>query len=216
MIQRLLPLMLLTVLVGCQKPTPQPIQKPVSTTASAPIPAPAPTPKPAANPVVEIVTSKGTITVELFAKKAPGTVKNFLRYVDEKHYDNLAFHRVIQTFMIQGGGFDVTFANRMAKHPQIQNEADNGVSNARYTIAMARAGAPHSASAQFFINTKDNTNLNHSAKTIRGWGYCAFGKVIGGKQTVDTIAAGAVGPDARGEMSKPIAPVPIKTIQRKL
>ena len=182
---------------------------------TTPAPAPVPAPKPAGNPVVEIVTSKGTITVELFADKAPGTVKNFLRYVDGKHYDKLVFHRVIKTFMIQGGGFDAAYTKHDAKHPSITNEADNGVANGRYTIAMARTGDPHSASAQFFINTKDNTGLNHRSKTQAGWGYCAFGKVIGGKQAVDTIAAGAVGPDARGEMSKPKVPVIIKTIQRK-
>ncbi len=230
MIQRFLPLMLFVALAGCQTQAPEPIlkskpapapapvdsiatPKPVST--PAPVAVPAPAPKPAANPVVEIVTNKGTITVELFAKKAPGTVKNFLRYVDEKHYDKLVFHRVIQTFMIQGGGFDAGYTKHNAKHPQITNEADNGVTNGRYTLAMARTNDPHSAAAQFFINTKDNAFLNHRSKTPRGWGYCVFGKVIGGKQTVDIIATVPVGPGLDGAMSKPKSPVIIKTIQRK-
>ncbi len=225
MIQRLLPLMLFVTLAGCVTPPPAPVIKspapapapadPIATTTPVPAPLPAPAPKPAGNPIVEIVTNQGTITVELFADKAPGTVKNFLRYVDGKHYNKLVFHRVIKTFMIQGGGFDAGYTKHNAKHPQITNEADNGVSNERYTLAMARTRDPHSAAAQFFINTKDNTFLDHSAKTVRGWGYCVFGKVIAGKKTVDTIAAVPVGPGMDGAMSKPKSPVIIKTIQRK-
>ena len=153
----------------------------------------------AANPVVEIKTSKGTIKAELFEDKAPGTVKNFLSYVKDKHYDGTIFHRVMPGFMIQGGGFtkglgDVTNgAGVRAKEKKtgkpITNEADNGLSNLRGTLAMARTGEPHSASAQFYINVKDNKGLDHTSKTAEGWGYCVFGKVTSGMDVVDKIKA---------------------------
>ena len=138
------------------------------------------------NPIVEMKTNYGTVTMELFADKAPKTVENFLRYVDEQFYDETIFHRVIDGFMIQGGGFDVTF-NQKGTHAPIENEADNGVANAEGTIAMARTGDPHSATAQFFINLKNNTFLNHTGKNPHGWGYAVFGKVTDGMDVVNTI-----------------------------
>ena len=138
------------------------------------------------NPIVEMKTNYGTVTMELFADKAPKTVENFLRYVDEQFYDETIFHRVIDGFMIQGGGFDVTF-NQKSTHAPIENEATNGVANAEGTIAMARTGDPHSATAQFFINLKNNTFLNHTGKNPHGWGYAVFGKVTDGMDVVNTI-----------------------------
>src|SRR5262249_12947279 len=146
----------------------------------------------AKNPVVEIKTSMGTIKVELFEKDAPVTVKNFLRYVDDKHYDGTIFHRVIADFMIQGGGFSkgLNKANIKDKEKKtrdpIKNESNNGQSNKPGTIAMARTGRPDSATAQFFINTKDNDFLDR-AKARDKVGYCVFGKVIEGMDVVDKI-----------------------------
>lgn len=140
----------------------------------------------AANPRVELVTNHGNIVLELDQKKAPVTVANFLQYVRAKHYDGTIFHRVISNFMIQGGGFDASMKEKSTRAP-IKNEADNGLKNKIYTIAMARTPAPHSASAQFFINVKDNDFLDHRAPTQQGWGYAVFGKVIKGQQVVDKI-----------------------------
>ena len=138
------------------------------------------------NVEVTLTTNMGEISIVLDAAKAPGTVENFLRYVDEGYYDGTIFHRVIPDFMIQGGGFDKSY-NKKPTHDTIKNEADNGLSNDRGTIAMARTNAPHSASAQFFINAKDNHFLNHTGKNSRGWGYTVFGKVIKGMKVVDQI-----------------------------
>ncbi|MCK9241142.1 peptidylprolyl isomerase [Desulfocurvus sp.] len=138
------------------------------------------------NPMVLIETSKGDILVELFEDKAPKTVANFLRYVDEEHYAGTIFHRVIENFMIQGGGMTGMMKEK-ATHAPVENEADNGLKNERGTLAMARTMDPHSASAQFFINAVDNAFLDHSAKTEQGWGYCVFGKVVEGLDTVDKI-----------------------------
>ncbi len=135
---------------------------------------------------VMIKTSMGDIEVELFNDKTPVTVKNFLSYVDKGTYNGTIFHRVIKDFMIQGGGFDEKFNQKPTDKP-IQNEADNKVDNAKGTLAMARTGDPHSATDQFFINTKDNDFLNHTAKNARGWGYCVFGKVIKGMDVVEKI-----------------------------
>jgi len=139
------------------------------------------------NPQVELhIKDKGVITLELDQAKAPKTVENFLGYVNKGHYDNTVFHRVIPGFMVQGGGF----APGMSQKPagaEIQNEADNGLKNDNYTVAMARTSAPHSASAQFFINVADNGFLNYTAPSAQGWGYAVFGKVIGGKEVVDSI-----------------------------
>jgi peptidyl-prolyl cis-trans isomerase B (cyclophilin B) len=140
-----------------------------------------------ANPTVALVTNHGTITLELFAAEAPKTVENFLQYVEAGFYDGTLFHRVIPNFMIQGGGFDAKQSQKPTR-AQIQNEADNGVKNQRGTIAMARTNDPHSATAQFFINLKDNGFLNHSGKNSQGWGYTVFGKVTDGMDVVDRIA----------------------------
>jgi len=142
----------------------------------------------AANPKVEMETSKGKIVIELFPDKAPETVKNFLNYVETKYYDGTIFHRVIPKFMIQGGGFTSDMKQKSAGAP-IKNEADNGLKNDRGTIAMARTGDPHSATAQFFINSVNNDFLNHKSKTQQGWGYVVFGKVISGMDVIDAISA---------------------------
>jgi peptidyl-prolyl cis-trans isomerase B (cyclophilin B) len=136
--------------------------------------------------MVKLHTNFGTIVLELDAAKAPETVKNFLTYVEAGHYDNTIFHRVIDGFMIQGGGFEPGMSQKPTNAP-IQNEAANGLKNDRYTIAMARTGDPHSATAQFFINVKDNAFLNHTAPSGQGWGYCVFGKVVEGMDVVDKI-----------------------------
>ncbi len=136
--------------------------------------------------MVKLHTTLGTIVLDLDAEKAPETVKNFLAYVEAGHYDNTVFHRVIDGFMIQGGGFEPGMKQKPTNAP-IRNEADNGLKNDRYTIAMARTGDPHSATAQFFINVKDNAFLDHSAPSGQGWGYCVFGKVVEGMDVVDKI-----------------------------
>tara|TARA_R110002096_G_scaffold125880_1_gene272045 strand:- start:796 stop:1290 length:495 start_codon:yes stop_codon:yes gene_type:complete len=138
--------------------------------------------------MVKLHTNYGVITLELFADKAPKTVENFKQYVKDGHYDGTIFHRVIPNFMVQGGGFAPGMSQKDTRAP-IENEADNGVSNAVGTVAMARTPDPHSASAQFFINVADNDFLNHSAKTSQGWGYTAFGKVTDGMDVVEKIKA---------------------------
>ncbi|OGS98465.1 MAG: cyclophilin [Gallionellales bacterium RIFCSPLOWO2_12_FULL_59_22] len=134
--------------------------------------------------MVNLHTNHGVITLQLDAEKAPLTVKNFLEYVNSGFYDNTIFHRVIDNFMIQGGGFEPGMKQKKANAP-IKNEAANGLNNATYTIAMARTSDPHSASAQFFINTKDNRFLDYPGQD--GWGYCVFGKVVKGTEVVDKI-----------------------------
>ncbi len=136
--------------------------------------------------MVRLHTSLGVITLELDADKAPKTVANFLAYVKAGHYDNTVFHRVINGFMVQGGGFEPGMRQKPTQAP-IENEASNGLKNDRYTVAMARTSDPHSATAQFFINVADNAFLNHSAPTAQGWGYCVFGKVVEGRDVVDRI-----------------------------
>ena len=136
--------------------------------------------------MILIKTSKGDIKLELDQEKAPNTVANFLAYVESGHYNGTIFHRVIDNFMVQGGGFDACM-NQKPAPDTVDNEADNGLANDRGTIAMARTSDPHSAGAQFFINVKDNAFLNHTAKTPQGWGYCVFGKVIEGMDVVDAI-----------------------------
>src|SRR5262245_54192300 len=140
----------------------------------------------AAPPRVTLTTSKGDIVVELYPDKAPQTVKNFLAYVKDGFYEGTIFHRVIPGFMIQGGGFTADMNQKETKAP-VKNEAENGLSNARGTIAMARTSDPHSATAQFFINLKDNTFLDR-AQSQDGWGYTVFGKVVSGMDAVDAIA----------------------------
>ena len=136
--------------------------------------------------VVELHTNKCVIVVELDQAKAPATAANFKQYVEEKFYDGTIFHRVIPNFMIQGGGMTPDMKEKKTR-ASIKNEADNGLPNAKYTIAMARTADPHSASAQFFINAKDNDFLNHKAPSGAAWGYCVFGKVIEGQDVVDAI-----------------------------
>lgn len=140
-----------------------------------------------AEPVkVKMETNQGDIVLELYPDKAPKTVSNFLKYVEDGYYSGTIFHRVIDGFMIQGGGFDEKYTRKETK-PPVLNEADNGLKNDLGTIAMARTMDPHSATAQFFINVKNNDFLNHTNKTPRGWGYAVFGKVIKGMDTVDKI-----------------------------
>ncbi|MBX3665212.1 MAG: peptidyl-prolyl cis-trans isomerase [Burkholderiales bacterium] len=136
--------------------------------------------------MIKLHTNHGVISLELDAAKAPDTVANFIRYVEDGHYGNTVFHRVIDGFMIQGGGFEPGMKQKPTREP-VQNEANNGLKNDKYTVAMARTSAPHSASAQFFINVADNDFLNHSAPTPQGWGYCVFGRVVDGSDVVDRI-----------------------------
>ena len=135
---------------------------------------------------VELQTTAGTIRLELDDAKAPITVANFLEYVKAGHYDGTIFHRVIKGFMVQGGGFEPGMKQKPTKG-EIQNEANNGLKNDKYTIAMARTSAPHSASAQFFINGTDNDFLNFKSESAQGWGYAVFGKVVAGSEVVDAI-----------------------------
>jgi peptidyl-prolyl cis-trans isomerase B (cyclophilin B) len=141
------------------------------------------------NPQVELVIKdQGTITLELDRAKAPKSVENFIGYVKSGHYDNTVFHRVIPGFMVQGGGFEPGMTQKPTG-AEIENEANNGLKNDKYTVAMARTSAPHSATAQFFINIADNGFLNHTAPSAQGWGYAVFGKVIAGTEVVDKIKA---------------------------
>ena len=160
----------------------------------------------AANPVVVLETSKGDVKVELFEDKAPITVKNFLTYVDEKHYDGLVFHRVIKDFMIQGGGYDVDLKERKT-HAPIKNESGNGVPNNRGYIAMARTNVLDSATSQFYINTVDNPALDRGK-------YCAFGRVIEGMDVVDKIRNVQTGPKGQFESDVPTETVVIKKARR--
>lgn len=162
--------------------------------------------------LVKISTNYGDIVVELYPDKAPETVQNFLNYVDKKFYNNTIFHRVIDNFMIQGGGFDTSF-NQKATNPPIHNEADNGLKNNIGTIAMARTQEPHSATAQFFINVADNKSLNFQNQTISGYGYCVFGKVVDGMDTVNKIKSVPTG-SYRFHRDVPKKQVVIKSITR--
>lgn len=141
---------------------------------------------------VRLETTLGDITLELNQEAAPETTRNFLEYVESGYYAGTIFHRVINGFMIQGGGMDRDMRQKATKDP-IKNEANNGLSNDNGTVAMARTSDPHSASAQFFINVKDNAFLNHTSETSSGWGYCVFGKVVAGMDTVEAIKGVATG-----------------------
>lgn len=164
----------------------------------------------AQNPRVTFQTTKGTFTLELFPDKAPKTVENFLQYAESGFYDGTVFHRVIPGFMAQGGGLTADLDKKDTRGP-IPNEADNGLSNARGTIAMARTGDPHSATAQFFINVADNPSLDHTGKTMRGWGYTVFGRVVDGMDVVDAIVQ--VPTTSRGGMQNvPVEPVVIQSV----
>jgi len=159
------------------------------------------------HPLVKLETSMGDITLELYPDKAPVTVANFLEYVKAGFFNGTIFHRVISGFMIQGGGLDAQM-NKKATRAPIKNEADNGLTNDAYTVAMARTGDPNSATAQFFISVANNTFLNHTAKTPQGWGYAVFGKVVTGKEVVDKIKA--VATTTRGDYENvPQEPVTI-------
>jgi peptidyl-prolyl cis-trans isomerase B (cyclophilin B) len=139
------------------------------------------------NPLVELhIAGRGIIKIELNAERAPVSTENFLAYVNNGHYNNTIFHRVIDGFMIQGGGFEPGMKQKPCMEP-IENEAANGLKNERYTLAMARTSAPHSATAQFFINVAKNDFLNHTSPTSQGWGYAVFGKVVEGTEIVDAI-----------------------------
>jgi peptidyl-prolyl cis-trans isomerase B (cyclophilin B) len=141
------------------------------------------------NPKVELhIKNHGVVTLELDQQKAPETVANFLNYVKKGHYSGTVFHRIINGFMIQGGGFEPGMKQKLTDAP-VRNEADNQLKNAEYSVAMARTSDPHSATAQFFINVADNDFLNHTAKSPQGWGYAVFGKVVGGKDVIDRLKA---------------------------
>jgi peptidyl-prolyl cis-trans isomerase B (cyclophilin B) len=159
------------------------------------------------HPLVRLETSLGEITLELYPDKAPATVANFLQYVRAGFYDGTIFHRVIKNFMIQGGGLDVHLNEKPTREP-IKSEADNGLTNQPYTVAMARLFDPDSASSQFFINVADNKFLNHTANTSEGWGYAVFGKVVQGREVVDKIKAVPTG-DRDGYQNVPLTPVVI-------
>ncbi len=161
-------------------------------------------------PVVNLETSLGVVKVELYPDKAPVSVKNFLTYVKEGHYDGLIFHRVIRDFMVQGGGFTKEMKERTAKHPPIKNEAGNGLKNNRGTIAMARTGEVNSGTAQFFINTVNNAGLDHKDDSVKGFGYAVFGKVTDGMDVVDKIEGVKTKP---GDV--PVEPVVIKSVKVK-
>lgn len=156
---------------------------------------------------VELTTSHGPIRIELDEAKAPATVANFLSYVRKGHYDGTVFHRVIKGFMIQGGGFEPGMKQKSVGSP-VKNEANNGLKNKHYSVAMARTSDPHSASAQFFINTTDNDFLDFKSETPSGWGYTVFGKVVAGTEAVDAIEAVATGRKA-GHGDVPVTDVVI-------
>lgn len=161
-----------------------------------------------ADPEVKLETSMGDIVVRLNARKAPITTANFIQYVKSGHYDGTIFHRVIKDFMIQGGGMTQDMKEKRALAP-IRNEANNGLKNKKYTIAMARTNDPHSASSQFFINTKDNDFLDFKAQTPQGWGYAVFGQVVKGQEVVDKIEKAQTGHLA-GHDDVPTTPIIIK------
>ena len=164
------------------------------------------------NPMVILRTDKGDIEIELFADKAPDTVANFLRYVDDGFYNGTIFHRVIRDFMIQGGGFTADMQQKQTRSP-VKNEAANGLQNARGTVAMARTQDPHSATAQFFINTVDNGFLNFQSPDVRGYGYCVFGRVVKGLDVVDAIRGVRTG-NRGGFQDVPVEAVAIREAVR--
>lgn len=161
--------------------------------------------------MVKLQTNFGTITLDLDAEKAPQTVANFLQYVNDGFFNDTIFHRVIDGFMIQGGGFMADMTQK-ATRDQIQNEATNGLKNEAYTVAMARTPNPHSASSQFFINLADNGFLNHTGQNSQGWGYCVFGKVVEGQDVVDKIAKVKTGNKA-GHQDVPVEAVIIESAE---
>ena len=158
--------------------------------------------------MIKLHTNHGVITLELDSEKAPLTVQNFIDYVNSGHYDNTVFHRVIDGFMIQGGGFEPGMIQKKTRAP-IQNEAANGLKNDKYTVAMARTSDVHSASSQFFINIADNNFLNYTASTSQGFGYCVFGKVVEGQDVVDRIKKVKTG-DRGGHQNVPLEDVVVQ------
>jgi cyclophilin family peptidyl-prolyl cis-trans isomerase len=164
----------------------------------------------AADPQVDIKTNVGTIRLELYPAKAPKTVENFLQYVKDGHYNNTIFHRVIDGFMIQGGGFEGSYKQKPTRDP-VQNEAKNGLKNEAGTVAMARTPSPHSASAQFFINLKNNDFLN-AERAQDGWGYAVFGKVVSGMDVVTKIAKTQTGPAGPFSSDVPKQPIVIESV----
>jgi cyclophilin family peptidyl-prolyl cis-trans isomerase len=158
---------------------------------------------------LRVITNLGSFTLQLNHDKAPIPVDNILKYVDEDYYSEILFHRIIKNFIVQTGGFTKRLVKKKPSYAAIQNEADNGLENLRGSIAMARTSAPHSATAQFFINTKNNPHLNHSAKSVEGWGYTVFGKVISGMNIVRRIERQATSPN-----NFPLKAIVIKRISR--
>jgi cyclophilin family peptidyl-prolyl cis-trans isomerase len=203
--RRLLASLPLILLCGCASTLPQIDEQNGDAKPNAPVKQ--------GPPVVEIQTNMGNIDIELFEKSAPKTVKNFLAYVDQKHYNGTIFHRVIKNFMIQGGGFTIKLKRKHCM-PPIKNEATNGLSNLRGTIAMARTQVVDSATNQFFINLKNNQFLNHKDYSAQRFGYCVFGKVIKGMDIVDKIAATKT-INRRGFQNLPAELISIKQIIRK-
>ena len=161
--------------------------------------------------MITIKTSHGDISVELFEEQAPISCENFRQYVTDGHFNGTIFHRVIPNFMIQGGGMDAEMKEKETRDP-IENEADNGLKNVRGSLAMARTNDPHSASAQFFINVKDNDFLNHSSKTPQGWGYAVFGEVVEGMDVVDSIRGVETG-NAGFHQDVPVDPIVIESCE---
>ncbi|QKT02553.1 peptidyl-prolyl cis-trans isomerase [Ectothiorhodospiraceae bacterium 2226] len=164
-----------------------------------------------AAPTVRLQTNLGDIVLQLDREKAPQTVDNFLQYARDGHYEGTIFHRVIDGFMIQGGGFTADFEQKPTRDP-IPNEADNGLKNTRGTVAMARTGHPHSATAQFFINVVDNPFLDHRAPNMAGWGYAVFGEVVEGMDVVDQIRRVATGPGGPMPSDVPRSPIVIQAV----
>jgi len=162
---------------------------------------------------VVVDTSLGSFTLALDEERAPKTVANLLAYVDSGHYDGTVFHRVIDGFMIQGGGYDAAMERKPTRDP-VENEAFNGLKNVRGTVAMARTGDPHSATAQFFVNVKDNASLDHKDKTQAGWGYTVFGQVASGMEVVDQIKAVKTGSSGPFAKDAPVEPVVIRSVRR--
>lgn len=163
---------------------------------------------------VVVETDQGNIEIELEDEKAPKSVANFLQYVDDKHYEGTIFHRVIPGFMAQGGGYDTKYDKKPVRDP-VENEADNGLKNLRGTVAMARTSEPNSATAQFFINVKDNGFLDHTGKNSTGWGYAVFGKVTSGMDVVDKIVSVPTGPKGPFAKDAPVENITIKSVTRK-
>lgn len=163
----------------------------------------------AGHPVVALQTNLGTLHLQLYADKAPKSVENFLSYVNDGFYNGTVFHRVIEGFMIQGGGLDIRLREKDTRPPVI-NEADNGLLNTQYALALARTGDPHSATSQFFINTADNKFLNHISKTATGWGYAVIGKLVGGMRIADWMSKAPTGPAGPFSSDVPLTPLIIK------